>query len=373
MKKIFTIVILALSINAFAQIPTDSLKAWYPFNGNANDESGNGNNGTVHGAILTTDRFGNVNSAYSFDGIDDYILVADTNSLDFGTNSFSFSFWLKYPSQIGGYDDYSSILTKADASYPYTGLTFFVEQPTNGKVSFRTGAINTLNSKSSNLNNDTWTHFVGIRNGNILKLYINGIIDTTITTATIDNISNNLNLYIGGHPTDMLAQKLNGILDDIRIYNRALSEQEIVALYNENICHQTIYDTVITNVYDTTYVTITDTNYVTINDTIYISVTDTLIIDAVLTGINPPNNINTIKVYPNPSNTHIYINTGDYASMNGYTIRIDNSLGQTVYITPVNQQQYYVDLSSWTGNGTYFVYIIDNLSNTIDVRKIIIQ
>ncbi len=55
---------------------SDGLVAYYPFNGNANDESGNGNNGIVHGATLTADRSGNANSAYSFNGIDNYI---DTN------------------------------------------------------------------------------------------------------------------------------------------------------------------------------------------------------------------------------------------------------------------------------------------------------
>jgi hypothetical protein len=56
-------------------VPRDGLVGWWPFNGNANDESGNGNHGTVNGATLTEDRFGNLNSAYSFDGISNYISV----------------------------------------------------------------------------------------------------------------------------------------------------------------------------------------------------------------------------------------------------------------------------------------------------------
>jgi hypothetical protein len=59
--------ILAHTKEAFTDLK-DGLVAHYPFNGNANDESGNGNNGTVNGATLTTDRFGNMNKAYSFDG-----------------------------------------------------------------------------------------------------------------------------------------------------------------------------------------------------------------------------------------------------------------------------------------------------------------
>ncbi|MGK5093982.1 hypothetical protein WDW89_18465 [Deltaproteobacteria bacterium TL4] len=61
-----------------SSIPTNGLVAYYPFNGNANDESGNWNNGTVNGATLTTDRHGNANKAYSFDGADDYINIPDT-------------------------------------------------------------------------------------------------------------------------------------------------------------------------------------------------------------------------------------------------------------------------------------------------------
>jgi hypothetical protein len=56
----------------------DGLVAYYPFNGNANDKSGNGNHGTVHGATLTEDRFGNADSAYNFDGVYDYIEIKNT-------------------------------------------------------------------------------------------------------------------------------------------------------------------------------------------------------------------------------------------------------------------------------------------------------
>jgi hypothetical protein len=110
---------------------------------------------------------------------------------------------------------------------------------------------------------------------------------------------------------------------------------------------------------------------VTVYDTI--SVTDTLIINAVLTGIAPPNNTNTIKIYPNPASTHIYIDNGDYASMNGYTLSIENSLSQVVFTSSINQAQFYVNLSTWSGNGLYIVKIIDNYSNVIETKKIIIQ
>ena len=81
MKNLLLLGAFALSINAFGQVPnyvpTNGLVGWWGFNGNANDESVNGNDGVVNGATLTTDRFGNSNSAYDFDGND----LIDINSL----------------------------------------------------------------------------------------------------------------------------------------------------------------------------------------------------------------------------------------------------------------------------------------------------
>ncbi len=87
----------------------------------------------------------------------------------------------------------------------------------------------------------------------------------------------------------------------------------------------------------------------------------------------PPNNVNTIKVYPNPASTHITIDYGNYALMNGYTLQIVNALGQTMYTSPINQQSSYIDLTNWTGNGLYFMLIIDPQNNVIENRKIVIQ
>ena len=99
MKKknllITAIAIFGLTTITIAQVPsyvpTNGLVGWWPFNGNANDESGNGNNGTVNGATLTSDRFGNASSAYSFDGVDDYIEIQLNQSL-----SYTYSAWVNF-------------------------------------------------------------------------------------------------------------------------------------------------------------------------------------------------------------------------------------------------------------------------------------
>ena len=137
---------------------------------------------------------------------------------------------------------------------------------------------------------------------------------------------------------------MNGSIDDIGVWNRALTQAEITNLYNGNICYT------------------------------YITVTDTLIINVSLTGFNPVTYANTIKVYPNPTNNKITIDCGNnYSTLNGYTIKITNSLSQTVYTSLVTQQSTILDLNSWTGRGIYFVHLIDANNNTIDIKKIVLQ
>lgn len=120
-------------------------------------------------------------------------------------------------------------------------------------------------------------------------------------------------------------------------------------------------------------INILDTCSVTVYDTLLTTVTDTLVINAQITGINPPNNLNTLKVFPNPASSHITIDYGNFNVMSGYTLTIVNSIGQTVFTTPINQQSSYIDLSTWTGNGIYYVLLIDAQNNTIENRKIVIQ
>ncbi len=132
---------------------------------------------------------------------------------------------------------------------------------------------------------------------------------------------------------------------------------------NSTFCGYTTYDTV--NVYNTVsvYDTVTTFN----------SVTDTLIINTNITGFSSPDILNTIKVFPNPANDHITIDYGNFAIMNGYQLKIQNSIGQQIFQTNITQQTDYLSLNNWGGNGLYFVHIIDAQGNTIDIRKIVLQ
>jgi len=93
MKKIFLLVLIVFIISILLADLNKGLVAYYPFDGNANDESENWNNGKVHGATLTTDRFGNEKSSYYFDGKNDYIEIYSSGEI-VSQNNITFSAWI---------------------------------------------------------------------------------------------------------------------------------------------------------------------------------------------------------------------------------------------------------------------------------------
>ena len=344
MKKTILLASLAFSINAFAQIPTNGLLGYWPFNGNANDLSGNSYDGTVNGATLTNDRFGNANAAYSFNGISDYISTANINLHDTAT----ISVWVNPFLDAAG-----------NNSWGYSASLVDQNQDANGNSSYGLYYNNTaghglyaqtgLSGNSTaemlshvNLSLNNWHHCVLTLNNGTGKLYMDGVLILTKSGLASTSQTSNVLLF-GKAPWASNGNVFNGKLDDIRIYNRPLNSSEVTTLYNENICYQTI------------------------------TVTDTLLINTTILGFNPVTFQNTIKVWPNPTNDHITIDNGNIANLTGYQIKITNSLSQQVFQSNITQQQFYVDLSTWTGNGIYFVHIIDGQGNTIDIKKIVLQ
>lgn len=209
------------------------LVAYYPFNGNANDESGNENHGEISGAILTEDRFGEANNAYRFDGVDDYIIVKYSSDFDFSmTREISFGAWiyinsLKYPDNVPlGMD--------APCSY----FAFALDVYKNGQLE---GAIHssycwTLAVSMEQLALNKWYFLFCTINDNKLKLYINGEIAIEKEAPGIPWDNNYTgNLYIGAwgglNPLD---QFFNGKIDEVRIYDRVLDETEIEVLFTED-------------------------------------------------------------------------------------------------------------------------------------------
>ena len=344
MKKLILLASLAISLNSFAQIPTNGLVGYWPFNGNATDASGNNNNGTVSGAILTTDRFGNANSAYSFDGVNDLIQINTIDNSVF-ENDFTISIWCNFSDFMNNYPE----LIYGENGFIVLNGNGPVYNTESSKISSYQGpltpALRRIPYFSTNtiLQNNIYYHVTLIKNGTTAFLYLNGVLENSIAVNNSLAVPIGNYIQIGSGFNNVSDQCFHGQIDDVRIYNQALSQLEVNALYNEGVCYQ------------------------------YIAVTDTLIINTNITGFNPLTFQNTIKIWPNPANDHITIDIGNTANMTGYQIKIDNSLGQQVFLSSIIQQQFYVDLSTWTGNGIYFVHIIDGFGNTIDIRKIVLQ
>jgi hypothetical protein len=219
---------------------TNGLVAYYPFNGNANDESGNGNNGTVNGATLTTDRFSISNSAYSFNG-SSYIRVLNNSLFNFGTSDYTLSAW----AMRQGSNQYQDIISKQMLGPTYTGwgLNFIYDYPrfesgtTYNGTWLTNGNINNIGGQYTNpILNNTWYHLVAVFNStnSVVKLYINGVLSITKpTSGTLINPDNINDLFFGvyqpnGAPSG--PEFLTGKIDHIRIYNRALSASEIAYL-----------------------------------------------------------------------------------------------------------------------------------------------
>lgn len=321
-------------------IPTNGLVAWYSFSGNANDGSGNGNDGVVNGATSSNDRFGNSNQSYYFDGVNDNINCGANTDQSMLFNDLTISYWVK----LDGLNDGMTI-GSFDWGY-YLGI--------GGGKAYYTYINSSMNwdicSDIDTVLINDWVNLTFTRdlNSTVVNLFVNGVL-TASSNCVAPNIPNSQNnFFIGGNVIDN-NNYFKGNIDDIGFWNRVLTQNEIFGIVDDVPCTTTIYDTV------------------------YVSVTDTLIINASLTGVAEPNNINTLKIFPNPAMTHITIDCGNFNSMTGYTLRVDNSLAQTVFTSTVSQQNYIVDLSTWTGNGTYFVYVVDSNTNIIDIKKIVLQ
>ena len=216
-----------LLANATAQsFITNGLVAYYPFNGNANDASGKGNNGIANGATLTQDRFGITNAAYKFNGVDNYIGFAGvpTSQVD----NWTISAWMNPASlnQIGaaitlGYDDGSSGNGYSLGICDTLGLGF---APGNKLFVIFDGlgqAFSGYSFAAANL----WYHVVMLRSSGVTQFYVNGILTPNSTTTTPLT------------PTSFRIGSENGIrffygaIDDVRIYNRALATNEVAQLY----------------------------------------------------------------------------------------------------------------------------------------------
>jgi len=333
---------------AFPANLANGLVGYWPFCGDANDESGNGNNGTVNGATLTSDRFGNPNSAYYFDGVN--ASIATNANFSNSNNAKSISVWAKF-SDLGNRGWLVSNNTCINGSN-YDGFGFFQEGPSQNFYFY--GMNNGDRLISNQLDTSLFYHFVAAFQQDTLKVYLNGLEVTASYNPLNTNSANGVlfgdrfsGVLSGPCGNDNLTGGLfNGILDDIGIWNRALNASEVQQLYNTGIYFQTVTGSC-----------------------------DTLQFNANITGFNPITYQNQVKVFPNPAKDNLVIDCGaNFNTLTGYSMKILNTVGQSVYNSLITQQVTNIPLTAPTWSpGAYIVQFINTTGTVIEAKQIIIQ
>jgi hypothetical protein len=212
----------------FEQIDVvDGLVGWWPFDGNASDMSGNNNDGTVHGATLTSDRNNNPNSAYSFSG-NEWI---DTANLVSNYDNLTFSAWFLAKNTSG--NNFRAIISKPRLAAG-TGSVFgfvFPSQKISGGIHQSSGSI----TAQSSIYFNQWYFGAYTNDGNNVKLYLDGKLSAS-TSYNSSITPSTQNLLIGKelHSNAGDTQRyFNGYIDDVRVYNRALLHNEIEILFKD--------------------------------------------------------------------------------------------------------------------------------------------
>ena len=411
-------------------VPTNGLVGWWGFNGNANDELGS-STPVLNNASLTTDRYGITNSAYYFNNSNVIKYNNSTNPLfQIGNinKSFSINCWVNTSNNgngmiLGGF-----------------GWGYMVELSNTNNIQFAYISANlnetwvTNNSKTSIIKN-TWQMVTITRVGNSNSIYIDGVLDTTFASKPDIRVYTNYNCWFGANGQDN-NNYLTGKIDDVGLWNRGLSQQDISLLYNNcqldfasqptnqstsinnqaqftslasdtsasyqwqsnaanigwnNLSNNTTYSGAISKKLTVNNIQVNnhkqlfrviatknsckDTSVVamlTVNDTCITSTRDTLYIKVNTSSLSNPV-YNTVKVYPNPSSTQVIIDNGNYSTMGSYTAKIVNTAGQQVFQSVINQQQFVIDTKTMGGAGVYTLYITDANNKVVGVKKIVLQ
>ena len=405
-------------------VPTNGLVGWWPFNGNANDESGNGNNGTVNGATLTIDRLGQSNSAYNFDGMDDLIRIPHQNQLNL-MGDFTASIWFDI-SAIPTSNNNHTFMTKRDDNgtccSPDVPFGFFITyQVSTAPLNFKMPSCAFANSGSYNFSAsdsviiiNTWNHIVFTYSFDTLKIFLNNTLINDDYFPNSNRAANLSDLLIGSVNRELGAEWMNGVLDDIGIWNRALTQQEITDLYNScqlAVNSQPASQTI--NINNTaqfvvgssdpgaTYQWQTDLgvgfqnlNSVgqysgTTNDTLTVSnvtisnnnqpfrciinsgsCSDTSNV-AVLTvnnnvGINETSQDKLFSVFPNPAQSVINVKVD--AKLLGSDYNVYDNVGKVVLFGKINTENTVIELGNLSG-GIYLFSVGENLKQTFKVIK----
>jgi hypothetical protein len=218
----------SITVGVGGPVPGDGLIGFYPFNGNPNDLSGRMNNGVVHGAVLTEDRFGSPMRAYKFNGIDSYIEFS-AGWLDPALPGFTISVWIRADEGSKGTIVYTgAIQGECSLSVIDDGIHFSVNQVPN---------LHDWITTRSPLIANQFVHVAGVyRRGETIQLWVNGELrsETAISMRDLNHGQDSFTPSIGSYSPkhfELFKGFWRGTIDDVRIYDRALGEEEITDLY----------------------------------------------------------------------------------------------------------------------------------------------
>jgi hypothetical protein len=212
---------------------------YYPFNGDANDMSGNQNNGQVNGAVLTTDRFGIPNQAYYFDGVDDSISF-DTSQMPVGASPRTISAWIKADSFPPAPENFKALGSRATIIGwgKDNDVQLSEMQIVDNRLTFHNYNKDRMSNGVVGLNK--WYQLVIVYTEQEMILYINGIkeeFDSSPLT-TLNGVGRigafcdptvKSQLFPNGYDLSYF----HGVIDDLAVYRRALTDEQIVSLYNK--------------------------------------------------------------------------------------------------------------------------------------------
>ncbi|HIE01507.1 MAG TPA: hypothetical protein EYP59_14660, partial [Thiotrichaceae bacterium] len=219
--------------NGDIQLPDNlcqDVVAYYSLDNHSNDLTGNGNNGVEQGSVnyLT----GVKGQAANFDGIDDYIEIADSPNLHLGTDSFSMAMWLKANTFSGKYDN-TSIRALTKNGYPASWWNVDISSTGSLEMEIKDAVSARSFSKLSTgtINTGEWAHITIVvdRQNAEVKHYINGVLDTTLPLPSFGEIS------VKGHPFEIGSgsfNPFNGLIDELYLHRRVLTDAEIQGLYD---------------------------------------------------------------------------------------------------------------------------------------------
>ncbi len=235
-RKLFFFISFILVIFLAARPANSALVSHWTFDegsGNIAYDSANGHNGTISGAAWTT---GIIGGALDFDGVDDYVNFGDIDEFEFGDHDFSICAWFytEGPHNIPGTLHDGQIISKYD--WGSNRRQWFLIQESAGNTIFYTSpdgfTHEHLFSTSDGYKNQ-WVHIACVRSGSTKFIYLNGELDSTGTTDGVVT-GKSTKVFVGFHENvGVKTRFFNGLIDDVRIYNHALTQSEIQQLIPE--------------------------------------------------------------------------------------------------------------------------------------------